>query len=76
MFPRLTSSTRIVLVLLNIVLSVATLYALFTWSEHFTEVLALFWTSIGTVIGFFFWQRETEHKTFAENNLSQPKEWI
>ena len=64
--PRLTSSTRLVLLTFSGVLWFATVWALVNASEFFPDIFTGFMTSIGAVIWFFFVQRDVEHKTFAK----------
>jgi len=71
LFPRASSSTRISLLLLVAVLAFATIRALVNGSEYFQDILAVFTTTIGTIVGFFFGQRSTE----LDNFISKENEW-
>lgn len=67
-FPRLTSSTRLVLIMLTVTISVLTIYALVNKSQYFSEIFAIFAATIASVCTYFFNQRWEEHKTFATKN--------
>ena len=67
-FPRMTSSTRLVLLGLVFTLIILALYTGITWKDTFPEILKLLEAILLIVVGFFFWQRDTEHKTFSNQN--------